>query len=49
VLPVALAAEDTVSQLALLLTLHAQAAPVVSETVPLPPPAATLALIGLSV
>jgi len=47
--PVPLVAVDTVSQLAPLPMLHVQAAPVVSVKLPVPPPAATLALVGLSV
>jgi hypothetical protein len=47
--PVPLVAEVMVSQVALLLALHGQAAPTVSVKLPVPPPVATLALDGLSV
>jgi hypothetical protein len=46
-LPVPLLAEETVSHEALLVAFHAQPAPVLSVVVPLPPAAATLALVGL--
>ena len=49
VLPLPLAADDNVSQLALLAAVHAQPAPAVSVTLPEPPPEAMLALDELSV
>ena len=49
VLPLPLAADDNVSQLALLPAVHAQPAPAVSVKLPDPPPEAMLALDELSV
>jgi hypothetical protein len=46
-LPVPLVVDETVSQLALLPRFHGQPGPAVSATLPVPPPATTLALVGL--
>ena len=47
--PLPLFADETVSHVALLLTVQVQPAPVRQVTLPVPPPAAKLALLGLSV
>ena len=47
--PLPLFADETVSHVALLLTVQVQPAPVVRLTLPLPPLAAKLALLALSV